>query len=343
MSIRGSVNPIAAATLLAAFAATPAAADGVSDFYTDKTVTIVVAAGPGGGHTQYSQLLAPYLKKYMKGNPTFVTTNMGGAGGTKAANYLYNSAAQDGGVIGILLSDTPFAARLRTTGVKYKPQNFHYLGGADDTQSAFVIFKSAGVRTLEDVKKKEVLMGSTGKGSQTFIVPTLANALLGTKFKVITGYRGMGGIYLAMDQGEVYGFQSVYSSPKSLRPQWFAEDKLVILAANALSPLPDRPNVPLLKDMVSDPTDRQILELIGGNGTLGRGWLAPPGVPADRVAALRDAFEKALNDPAAKKSARSRKMTWAPVKWQDMQEHARRIGAAEDALFVRVRKLLGMK
>ena len=332
----------AGAALMLSAAVNSATADAVSDFYSGKQV-IVVAAGPGGGHTQYSQLMAPYFKKYMPGNPSFVTQNMGGAGGTKAANYLYNSAAQDGGVIGILLSDTPFASRLRTTGVKYKPADFHYLGGADDTQSAFVVFKSTGVKTLEEAKQKEVLLGSTGKGSQTYVVPTLVNALLGTKFKVILGYRGMGGIYLAMDRGEVSGFQSVYSSPKSLRPQWFEKDMLNVLVANALSPLPDRPNVPLLKDLVTDPADRKIVELIGGNGTLGRGWLTTPGVPADRVAALRAAFEKALNDPGAKAEAAKRRMTFAPVKWQDMQAHAKRIGEAEDALFVRVRSLIKAK
>ena len=343
MHIRRLVVTAAGTAALSAAAAMPACADAVSDFYSGKQVTIVVAAGPGGGHTQYSQLLAPYFKKYMPGNPSFVTQNMGGAGGTKAANHLYNSAAQDGSSIGILLSDTPFASRLRTTGVKYKPENFHYLGGAEDTQSAFVIMKAAGVNTLDDVKKKEVLMGSSGKGSQTYIVPTLANAMLGTRFKVITGYPGMGGIYLAMDRGEVHGFQSVYSSPKSLRPQWFAENKIVIIAANALTPIADQPQTPLLKDLVTDPDDKKILELIGGNGTIGRGWLAPPGVPADRVAAFRAAFEKALNDPAAAREAAKRKMTYGPVKWQDMQEHAKRIGAADAKLFVKVRAMLGVK
>ena len=342
MSIRRIVRSATAITLASIFA-TPVLADAVSDFYSGKQVTIIVAAGPGGGHTQYSQLMAPFFKKYMPGNASFVTQNMGGAGGTKAANYLYNSAAQDGGVIGILLSDTPFASRLRTTGVKYKPERFHYLGGADNTQSAFVIFKSAGVKTLEDAKKQQVLMGSTGKGSQTYVVPTLVNALLGTKFKTILGYRGMGGIYLAMDQGEVVGFQSVYSSPKSLRPQWFEQDKLVVLAANSLTPIADHPNVPLIKDLVTDPMDKKILTLIGGNGTLGRGWLTTPGVPSARVAALRKAVEKALNDPAAAAAAKERRMTFAPVKWQAMQAHAKRIGAADNALFTRVRKLLKVK
>jgi tripartite-type tricarboxylate transporter receptor subunit TctC len=334
---------VAAAAFAAVAATGPAQADAVADFYKDKQVTIVVAAGPGGGHTQYSQLLAPYFKKYMPGNPSFVTQNMGGAGGTKAANYLYNSAAQDGSVIGILLSDTPFAGRLRTTGVKYKPQDFQYLGGADDTQSAFVVLKKAGVKTVDDVRKKEVLMGSTGKGSQTYVLPTLANAILGTKFKVILGYRGMGGIYLAMDRGEVLGFQSVYSSPKSLRPQWFDKDMIEVVMATSLTPLPDRPNVPLFKDLVKNPQDKAIVELISGNGALGRGWLAPPRVPKDRVNALRAAFEKALNDPQVAAEAKKRRMTWAPVKWQDMQAHVTRIGAADAELFVRTRKLLGVK
>jgi len=343
MTIHKIVSGSAGMMLLSAAITGPAMADAVSDFYTGKQITIVVAAGPGGGHTQYSQLLAPFFKKYMPGSPTFVTQNMGGAGGTKAANFLYNSAAQDGSAIGILLSDTPFASRLRTTGVKYKPERFHYLGGAEDTQSAFIVFKSAGVKSIAEAKKKQVLMGSTGKGSQTYILPTLANALLGTKFKVIAGYRGMGGIYLAVDRGEVQGFQAVYSSPKSLRPQWFEQNKLVVLAANALSPIADHPNVPLLKDMVSNPIDKRILELIGGNGTLGRGWLATPGAPAARVAALRMAFAKALNDPAAAAAAKKRRMSYGPVTWQDMQAHADKIGAAEDALFVRVRKLLKVK
>lgn len=320
----------------------PASADAVKDFYGDKTVSIVIAAGPGGGHTQYSLLIAPFLKKHMPGNPTFITQNMGGAGGTKAANYLYNRAAQDGSAIGILLSDTPFASRLRTTGVKYVADRFHYLGGAENTRSAFLAFKSAGVASVDDLKKKEVIMGSTGKGSQTFILPTLANAFLGTKFKVITGYRGMNGIYVAMDRGEVQGFQAVWSSVGFLRSEWIKNDLITVLMANSLDPLPDRPNVPLFKDLISDPTDKKIAELVGGNGILGRAWLAPPGVPKDRVAALRTAFQKVFDDPEAQQSAKKRRMKWIPVKWSDQQAQAERITNADEALFKRMRTALGV-
>lgn len=317
-----------------------ALADAVADFYRGKQVIIVVAAGPGGGHSKYSQFISPFLKKHMPGNPSFVIQNMGGAGGTKAANYLYNRAAQNGSAIGILLSDTPLASRLRTTGVKYIANKFRFLGGADEPRSAFVAFKAAGVKSILDVKNKPVIMGSTGKGSQTFILPTLANAMLGTKFKVITGYRGMGGIYLAMDRGEVQGFQASWSSIPLLRGEWVKQNKIVILATNALDPLPDYPEIPLLKDLAKDPKDKQIAELVGGNSIIGRAWLAPPGVPADRVAALRAAFVKSFNDPAAVVAAKKRKMEWHPVGWKKQQAHANRITAAGDALFKRMRQML---
>jgi tripartite-type tricarboxylate transporter receptor subunit TctC len=330
-----------AATICATFA--PASADAIADFYRGKNVSVVIAAGPGGGHTQYTLLIAKYLKRHMPGNPTFITQNMGGAGGTKAANYLYNRAAQNGSAIGILLSDTPFASRLRTTGVKYIADRFHYLGGAEETRSAFVLFKTAGVKTLADIRKKQVIMGSTGKGSQTYILPTLANAMLGTKFKVITGYRGMNGIYVAMDRTEVQGFQAVWSSVAFIRPQWLKDDLVTVLFANALDPLPDRPNVPLFKDLISDPMDKKIAELIGGNGILGRAWLAPPGVPRDRIKALRAAFVKVFKDPDAIQDAKKRRMVWTPVAWAVQQEHAKRITAADEKLFERMRAALGVK
>ncbi len=343
MKIRSVFAALAVTGLIAACFGTAVKADAVADFYKGKTVTIVVAAGPGGAHTKYSQLLAPYFKKYMPGNPDFITQNMGGAGGTKAANFLYNTAPQDGTAVGILLSDTPMASRLRATGIKYDAAKFHFLGGADQPRSAFVVFKSEGVKTMDEAKRKQILLGSTGKGSQTFVVPTLTNAMLGTKFKVITGYRGMGGIYLAMDRKEVKGFQSAWDAVKFLRKQWLENDLVEVLAVNALTPAPDLPGKPLLKDLVTDPVHKQIAILLGGNTVLGRGWLAPPGVSADRVAALRSAFAKAFADPQAQADAKKRGMAWDPTNWQDMQAHAQRIAAADAKIIGTMQKALGVK
>jgi tripartite-type tricarboxylate transporter receptor subunit TctC len=335
---RYATGAMAALLLLAVAAVSvPANAQAVADFYRGKRVTIVIAAGPGGNHTKYTQFIAPFLQKYMPGNPKFVTQNMGGAGGTKAANYLYNSAPQDGTAIGILLSDTPLASRLRSTGVKYKADKFQYLGGADRTRSAFVIMKRAGIKTFADAMKKQVIMGSTGKGSQTYTTPTIANALLGTKFKTILGYRGMGGIYLALERGEVDGFSSVWASIHSLRPQWIKDKKIDVIAAVSIDKLPDRPDVPLLQDMVKDPLSKKIINLMAGNGVLGRSWLAPPGVPADRVAALRTAFSRALADPNARAQTKARRMSWDPVPWQELQAQVNVIVATDKAVIDRMR------
>lgn len=340
--IRRNSLPVIAITMLAAGSiSAPAAADAVTDFYKGKTVTVVVAAGPGGGHTKYTQYLAPFLEKHMPGNPNFIVQNMGGAGGTKAANFLYTRGRKDGTMIGILLSDTPLASRLRTTGVKYVAKDFQFLGGADKPRSVFLAYKSTGIKTLQDAMKKEVVFGSTGKGSQTYVVPTLTNAMLGTKFKVITGYRGMGGIYIAMDKKEVQGFQSSWSGFKIGRSHLV--DQVNLLAVNALTPLVDNPDVPLLKDIVTDPQDKKVAELLGGNMVLGRAWLAPPGVPADRLAALRMAFAKSFADPEAVAGAKQRKMTWESVKWQDQQAAAERISTTDQALIDRMRNALGLK
>jgi tripartite-type tricarboxylate transporter receptor subunit TctC len=341
MNIRNSLPGLALAAIAVAGVTVPAAADDVADFYKGKTITVVVAAGPGGGHTQYTQYLAPFLEKHMPGNPTFIVQNMGGAGGTKAANFLHSIARKDGTMIGILLSDTPLASRLRTTGVKYVAKDFQFLGGADQPRSVFLVYKSTGVKTLDDAKKTEVILGSTGKGSQTYVVPTLVNKMLGTKFKVITGYRGMGGIYIAMDKGEVQGFQSSWSGVKIARPEWVPN--LNLLAVNAHTPLKDNPDVPLLKNIMTDPVDKEIAELMAGNMILGRGWLAPPGVPADRVAALRAAFKKALEDPEVIAGAEKRKMTWESASWQEMQAAAERISNVNQAIIDRMQESLGLK
>lgn len=340
MITRHSLPLLATTAILTAGVTAPVAADAVGDFYKGKTITVVVAAGPGGGHTQYTQYLAPHLEKRIPGNPTIIVQNMGGAGGTKAANFLYSKGRKDGTMIGVLLSDTPLASRLRTTGVKYVAKNFQFLGGADQPRSAFIVYKSTGVKSMDDAKKTQVVLGSTGKGSQTYVVPTLVNAMLGTKFKVITGYRGMGGIYIALDKNEVSGFQSSWSGYKIARPHMI--EKFNVIAANADTPLKDRPDVPLLKDLVTDPADKKIAELMAGNMVLGRGWLAPPGVPADRLAALRAAFKSAIEDPEVIAGAAKRKMTWESASWQEMQAAAVRITDTDQATIDRMRVALGL-
>jgi tripartite-type tricarboxylate transporter receptor subunit TctC len=321
----------------------PASADTVADFYRETTVTILVGGSAGGNHNHYSSLLHPFVKKYLAGHPTIIVKNMPGAGGTKAANYLYNVAPKDGSVIGIVLADTPSASRLRATGVRYDPKKFQYIAGADRTVETLAVWKSTGVLTVEDARKKEVLIGSSGKSSKTYVIPTLMNAILGTKFKVIVGYKGMTQVELAMERGELEGRHGVWASMKSIHPDWVAQDRVAHLIVADLKREKELPGVPLLVELAPNEKDRKVLELISGNAMLGRCWLAPPGVPADRVAALRDSFWKALHDPEMLARAKSRKMPITPIAWQELQERAAQIADTDDSVFARARELLGLK
>lgn len=319
------------------------AANSVEEFYKGNTVTIMVGGSPGGNHNHYSNLLHPYVKKYLPGNPTFIVKNMGGAGGTKAANYLYNVAPKDGSVLGILLADTPSAARLQATGIRYDPKRFQYLGGAERTVETLAIWKKTGVMNIEDARKKEVIIGSSGKSSKTYIIPSMMNALLGTKFKIVVGYAGMIEVELAMEKGEVDGRHGVWASMKNIRPHWIENDLIVHLAVADVKPEPELPGVPVLMDLATNDKDRKVLELVSGNAMLGRAWLAPPDVPADRVAALREAFWKALHDPDMLENAKKRKMPIHQISWQELQDRATGIADTHDDVIDRARELLGLK
>lgn len=341
---RGMIAGLATAVAgLAALCSTTASADAVADFYAGKTVTIVVAAGPGGNYSNYSLLLAPFWRNYTPGHPNFIIQNMGGAGGTKAANYLANSAPHDGSHIGILEGATPINARLRTTGVKYDPGKFQYLGGVDYTRSMITVMRSAGVASIEDAKKKEVLCGSTGRGSSTYIAPVLANHFLGTKFKMISGYQGMNEVDAAVDKGEIACRAAVFASVQNIRPQWIAQKLIVNIAAIDLERHPDYPDAPTLIELAKDDDAKAVFRLISSDGVLGRAWLAPPGVPADRVAALRDAFWKSFTDPKAQAEMKKRNMPFEPVRWERQQQTLDFIGAAPQRIIDLARNALGLK
>ncbi|MGE0748703.1 MAG: Bug family tripartite tricarboxylate transporter substrate binding protein [Rhodospirillales bacterium] len=320
-----------------------AQAETVAQFYEGKTITCIVAAGPGGSHSLYSQFLFPHVQKHLPGHPSMIIQNEGGAGGTRAANYLYNRSPRDGTHIGIMLSDMPMGARLKLTGVKYEPKEFSYIAGAARTQSAITLLRSAGITSLKEAMEREVVLGSSGKSSQTYTIPTALNALIGTKFKVVLGYPGMAAVDKAFEQGEIQGRAGVWASLKQGKPHMIRDGQLVHIAVADVAPIPDMPGVPLVTEFVKNAEDRKVLEfIIGTGGTLGRAWLAPPEVPADRLTALREAFEKALSDPEVIAAATARNLDWDPVKWQELQAAAASVVDAKDKIVERAREAMGV-
>ena len=321
----------------------PAQADAVADFYKGKTITLVSAGEAGGAHGTYAQVITAHIKKHIPGNPTVVVQYMLGAGGNQAANYLYNVAPKDGTVIGLPLQDLIFNARIGVQAVKYDAAKVHYLGGADVTRTTVSVMKASGILTLEDARQKEVLMGSTGKSGQTYIIPMVLNSLLGTKFRPVIGYQGINFIHLAMERGELHGSAASWPTIAAAKKSWVEKGLIANLVTVAMEREPELPDVPALSELVTSDADRALIPLLAGSAALGRAWIAFGDVPDDRLAALRDAWSKTMADPAFRADAEQRGLALNPVSWQVQQDLTKQILATPDATVARLKDILGLE
>jgi tripartite-type tricarboxylate transporter receptor subunit TctC len=309
------------ASLLGAIVADHARADDVADFYRGKTITVINGGGSGGGSVVYTQVITPLLQKHMPGNPNFVIQYMPGAGGARAANYVYAAAPKDGTVLGRPLQEVAFFALLGTQGLMYDPAKFQYIGGAFTARSTISVMKEfTPVRTIEDARRTEVVIAAGGKASQTYLYPALANALAGTKFKIVLGYPGTGAMNIAMERGEVHGRAGSWNSFRGSKPYWIEKDMLANLAVIGLDREPDIPDVPLLSEFINDPADKLLMEVVASTALFAHVWLAPTGVPTDRVAALREAFAKTLNDPELIEQMKKRQAELDFISWRQLHD-----------------------
>jgi tripartite-type tricarboxylate transporter receptor subunit TctC len=334
---------ILALAITAGLGTLPARADAVADFYKGKTITLVSAGEAGGAHGTYAQVITAHIKKHIPGNPTVVVQYMLGAGGNQAANYLYNVAPKDGTVIGLPLQDLIFNARIGVQAVKYDAAKVHYLGGADITRTTVSVMKASGILTLEDARQKEVLMGSTGKSGQTYIIPVVLNSLLGTKFRPVIGYQGINFIHLAMERGELHGSAASWPTIAAAKKSWVEKGLIANLVTVAMEREPDLPDVPALSELVTSDADRALIPLLAGSAALGRAWIAFGDVPDDRLAALRDAWSKTMADPAFRADAAQRGLALNPVSWQVQQDLTKQILATPDATVARLKDILGLE
>jgi tripartite-type tricarboxylate transporter receptor subunit TctC len=267
-------------------------------FYKGKTVTVLISHAPGGGFDLYGRLFAKHLPKILAGSPSTVSQNMPGAAGVVMANYMATQAANDGSVIGLGPGALVTAALFGMTGARYDARKFNWIGSLNTEVAVTVSWHSSGVNTTQDLFTRELIVGGGGATDGSTIFPIAVSKLLGAKIKVIAGYNGTAEIALAMERGETMGIGAWnYSSIVAGKPTWLSEKKINILAQLSLEPHPDLPNVPTVLDLGRDDAERSILKLIFAQSAVGRAIYAPPGVPADRVAALRSAFDKMLVDP----------------------------------------------
>jgi len=332
----------AALSLILFFTLSLARADPVSDFYRDKTLTVVSAGEAGGAHGAYGRLIAAHIRKYIPGNPAVNMQYMIGAGGNLAMNYLFNAAPKDGAYIGVPLQDLVFNARLGVAAVKYDAGKIHYLGGADTTRTILTVMKSSGVASLDDARAKEVLIGASGASGQNYMIPFVLNGLLGTRFRVVTGYPGIALIHLAMERGEVQGTAASWPVIAATKPQWIEGKLINNLVAIAMEREPSLPDTPALGELLTKPEDLSLVPMLAGSAALGRAWAAIGDIPADRLAALREAFARTLEDPGFLEEARQAGLPVAPVSWRTQEDIAVQILATPDATVARLKRMVGI-
>ncbi len=274
-----------------------AAAQSAADFYSGKTMSLVIGYPPGGGFDSSARILMRHMSRYIPAQPSMVPRNMPGAGSLVAANHLYNLAAKDGTEFGIIGGSVPFGPLWSRDGVKFEATKFNWIGSMDRWTGIALMWGQAPVTTLDKAFTQEVTVGATGSGDVTSIYPRVLNALIQTRFKVVGGYQGTSDLSLAMERGEIFGRLGwCWDCVKSEKPDWVGNNKIKIMMQLGMVKDPELPGVPHIFDLVKTEEDRQIVKLVFGSQDMARPFLAPPDVPKERVATLRKAFEDTLAD-----------------------------------------------
>jgi tripartite-type tricarboxylate transporter receptor subunit TctC len=319
------------------------AQDSVAQFYKGKTINIVIGSSAGGGYDTYARTLGRHLSKYIPGNPIIVPQNMPGAGGNKAAGYIYTVAPKDGTAIGAIFPGGILAPLLGDAAIQHDPVKMIYLGSMNSDVYTCVARTDAPVQHFKDALAKEMIVGASNEGGTTRDLPAMSNNVLGAKFRIVTGYSGTREITLALERNEIHGICGFgYTSLLSTKPDWLPNKVVRILVQeNAKgSPELNKQGIPKTLDFAKTDEDRQVMELVYSQAVFGRPFVLPPGVPAERVAALRKAFTDALNDKDLLAEATKIKLDIEAMSGEEMQAMVARLFAMPKHIVTRAKQSL---
>jgi tripartite-type tricarboxylate transporter receptor subunit TctC len=331
------LKPLVLAAALSATLNSAARADAIEDFYKGKTMYALVGVSPGGEYDFQLRLVAKHLGAYIPGHPNIIAQNMTGATGMIMANYLYKVAPKDGTYIGLIQNGLPTSQAVGMEGVQFDASKYNWIGSIAPTVETMAVWKTAGVTTIEQAKQIEVIAGCVGSSGITLTFPVMLNDLLGTKFKMVMGYTGSGPLNLAMERGEVSARNNSWSSWNASKPEWVTNKDIHVLVYSGPKP-PDLNGVPSLEELIKDPEDRQVVDIVTAGNALGHPFAMPPGVPPERVAAIRKAFADMLKDPAFRKEAEAAKIEIEPVSAETLEKAALAAINASDKAKARARK-----
>ncbi len=327
---------------IALTACLPARADDVADFYRGKQISLIIGTSSGNDYDFRGRLLARHLGRFIPGNPSIVPRNMPGAGGINAANWLANVAPRDGTTIHLIMANMMNKQAVGVPGIKFDARQFSWIGNTTSTPNVTSAWHTSGVKTIQDAKERELIIGAPA-GTAGEVYGAVMNALAGTKFKVVTGYPGGNEVNLAMERGEIQGRASnSWSSWKSTRPDWVRDKKLIVLVQVALKRDPELKDIPTLIELVNNDLDRKFMAFLSAETSVARALVTPPEVPADRLNALRRAFDMTVKDPQFLAEAEKMGgMDIEPMRGEDAQPIAHGIVNTPPEVLDRARAVLG--
>ncbi len=329
---------VAAAMAMAIGGAT-ASAD-VASFYKGRTVTVMVPSGLGASLGLYGRLFTEHFARHIPGKPNVILTSRPGGGGTKGASFAFNAAPRDGTFIAEVLAPSVLAPALRN--MKFDALKFNWLGSITDRPSTVTVWHTAPAKTVAEARKTAVVMGSTGLGSETYLALKFMNYYLGTKFKIVKGYKGGGAINKAMEQGEVQGRMNYYTGWTTVKGHWITQKKIIHLVQYGPK-IRELPNVPRLSDLVTDPEGKKVLRFIEVSEAVSMGFWVHPDVPKDRLAALRKAFMDTMADPAFLADAKKRRAPVSPIAGEKLQKIVAAGLNVSPALVKKMKTVFGFK
>ena len=293
--IRKSVFVAVLACAMAVLAHGPVAAEAQQSF-AGRTITLTIGYGPGSGNDIYGRLIARHIGKHIPGQPNVVPQNMPGAGSFKAANYLFQAAPKDGTSLGYISQTAATEELLGSPAIQFKTAQFNWIGRIGSYNNITIFWHTSRIKTIADALKLEATIGATGVGSAVYIYPNMMNKILGTKFKIVSGYQGTAQTSLAMERGEVEGVTMGWFPVKTNKRDWVKQKKINVLVQFLTKRHPDLPDVPTIVELARTPEEKQLFSLFANDGEVGKAILMPPGVPPATVAMLRRAFDAMTKD-----------------------------------------------
>jgi tripartite-type tricarboxylate transporter receptor subunit TctC len=315
-------------------------AQDVAQFYRGKTVELQVGTGAGGGYDANARLVARHLGAFIPGNPTIVVNNLPGGGGIRAANLLYNKSSRDGLTIGTFSNAMISEPLLGTGEAVFVPANFGWIGSASREDGICIAARSSGVTSWGDLRQKELLVGTAASGTTTYMYPVMLRNMFGAKFKLVSGYPDGGQITLALERSEVQSICQTYSSLKGGHREWLRDHTVYPIIALGLGRIHDLPDVLSVAELARDKEQQEMLNVVLAANLAGRPFVAPPGVPRDRVAALRNAFNAMTRDQGFIADAQRLGMDVEPATGEDIEATVKHIYALPADLIARTRTIV---